>query len=152
MKRNNEDDRLIYQIFMAQQRLRTYIAGVLTKAGAKVTLVQAGILFLLEKEDGQTMTVLSQALAVENPTLTGLIDRLEKAGLVRRQASPKDRRAIKIYLTPGGLEEAKKVKPLIRKINQEIKSEFSSEGLIQFQGVLKGLARKFEKPGKGERA
>jgi DNA-binding MarR family transcriptional regulator len=139
------DDRLIHQIFMAQQKLRTYISQVLARAGARVTLIQAGILFLLEQEDGQTMTALSKALAVENPTLTGLIDRLEKVGFVRRQASPNDRRAIKIHITAGGLTEAKKVKPIVRKINREIKSGFSKEGLEAFQGILQGLARKLDK-------
>jgi DNA-binding MarR family transcriptional regulator len=151
-KKVKNDDRLIYQIFMAQQKLRTYIGQVLAKAGVRVTLIQAGILFLLEQEDGQTMTALSKALAVENPTLTGLIDRLEKAGFVRRQTSPDDRRAIKITMTPEGLKEGRKVKPLIRKINREIKSGISQEGLEVFQGILQGLARKFDKTEKGGKA
>jgi DNA-binding MarR family transcriptional regulator len=71
----------IYQLFMAQQKLRTYITNALHTEGIKVTLGQAGILFLLRKDNGQTMTELSKTLGVKNATLTGLIDRLQSLRL-----------------------------------------------------------------------
>jgi len=66
---------------MAQQKLRTYITNALLTEGIKVTLGQAGILFLLQRDDGQTMTALSKTLGVKNATLTGLIDRLQSLRL-----------------------------------------------------------------------
>ena len=50
------DDRLIYRLFMAQQNLRTYIRNALLARGVRVTIVQAGILFLLREEDGRSMS------------------------------------------------------------------------------------------------
>lgn len=143
------DDRLIYLVFMAQQKLRTYITNVLIAEGVKVTLVQAGILFLLQRHDGQTMTELSKALAVENPTLTGLIDRLERSAFVRRQAGSEDRRSFRIYLTPDGIKECERVKPVMKKINDEIKSGYSMEEIEVFKKVLQSLFKKFDKPEKG---
>jgi DNA-binding MarR family transcriptional regulator len=142
------DDRLIYLVFMAQQRLKTHITNVLLAEGIKVTLGQAGILFLLQQHDGQTMTELSKTLAVENPTLTGLIDRLERSAFVRRQAGSKDRRSFRIYITPDGVKECERVKPIIKKINDDIKSGYSKEEIEVFKGILQGLFKKFEKPEK----
>lgn len=139
------DDRLIYLVFMAQQKLKTYITNVLLDEGIKVTLGQAGILFLLEHQDGQTMTELSKTLAVENPTLTGLVDRLERSAFVRRQAGSEDRRSFKIYLTPDGIKECESVKPIIQRINNEIKSGFSKEKIEAFKYVLQGFFKKFDK-------
>ncbi|MBP1714548.1 MAG: transcriptional regulator, MarR family [Deltaproteobacteria bacterium] len=143
------DDRLIYLVFMAQQKLKTHITNVLLTDGIKVTLGQAGILFLLQHHDGQTMTGLSKALAVENPTLTGLIDRLERSGFVRRQAGSEDRRSFGIFLTPEGIKECEKVKPVIKKINNEMKVGFTREEIEVFKSVLQSLFKKFDKPEKG---
>jgi len=142
------DDRLIYLVFMAQQKMRTYITNALLAEGIKVTLVQAGILFILQDHNGRTMTELSQALAVENPTLTGLIDRLERSAFVVRKASPEDRRSFKIYLTPDGIKEGERVKPIISRINEEIKSGYSKEEIEVFKKVLQSLFQKFDKPEK----
>lgn len=140
------DDRLIYLVFMAQQKLKTHITNVLLAEGIKVTLGQAGILFLLQQHDGQTMTKLSKAMAVENPPLTGLIDRLERSAFVRRHAGSDDRRSFRIYLTPDGINECELVKPIIKKISDEMKARFTKEEIEVFKSVLRGLFKKFDKP------
>ena len=137
------DDRLIYQICMAQQKLQASINNTLITEGIKVTLGQAGILFLLRRDDGQTMTELSKALAVKNATLTGLIDRLERSAFVMRRASKNDRRSIRIYITPEGIEECDKAGPVIRRVNEKIKSGFSQEEIEVFKRVLKSVVQKF---------
>jgi DNA-binding MarR family transcriptional regulator len=139
-----DDDRLIYQIFMAQQKLQGSINNTLITQGIKVTLGQAGLLFLLQRDDGQTMTELSKALAVKNATLTGLIDRLERSAFVIRKASQKDRRSIRIYITSAGIEECDKAKPVIKRVNEEIKSGFSQEEIEVFKRVLHSVFQKFK--------
>jgi len=119
------DDRLIYLLFTAQQKLRTYLKKMMTKENVRVTTAQAGILFLLKQKDGRTMSELSQILSIDNSTITGLVDRLEKTGLVRRNASPHDRRASHVFINPQGIEEVDKAKRVIRRVNQEVKNGFS---------------------------
>lgn len=139
------DDRLIYLLFMAQQKMRTYINNALLEGDIKTTLSQTGILFLLGQEDGQSMTQLSNALDIDNSTLTGLIDRMERSRYVVRRPGDSDRRAFRISITPKGLEESNQARPLIRKINEEIKSGFSQEEIETFKRVLSGLLAKFGK-------
>jgi DNA-binding MarR family transcriptional regulator len=141
------DDRLIYLLFMAQQKLRTFINGVLLAGDVNTTLSQTGILFLLRQEDGQSMTQLSNALDIDNSTLTGLIDRMERSGYVVRSPGDSDRRAFRISITPQGLEESNRARPLIRRINEEIKSGFSQEEIETFKRVLGNLIEKFGKSG-----
>lgn len=55
---------------------------------------------------------ISQILQVTPPTVTQIINILEKDGLVERTVDPDDRRAVKIRLTPAGIkvtEEARKL-------------------------------------------
>lgn len=59
---------------------------------------------LLERPVG--MAELSDRLHIEKSTLTGLVDRAEKRGLVHRTPDPGDRRALRVALTPVGRDVA----------------------------------------------
>ncbi|PKN34122.1 MAG: hypothetical protein CVU61_10185 [Deltaproteobacteria bacterium HGW-Deltaproteobacteria-19] len=141
------DDRFIYLLFTAQQKLRNHLNTALTASGVKVTVAQSGILFLLKQKDGRTMTELSTILEVDNSTLTGLADRLERAGFIRRDANPGDRRSSNIYLQPAGLAEADKAKAVIRRVNQEVKAGFQQPDLDMFRRVLQSISMKFGRNG-----
>jgi DNA-binding MarR family transcriptional regulator len=138
------DDRLIYLLFTAQQKLRTYLKKKMTKENVRVTAAQAGILFLLKQKNGRTMGELSQILSIDNSTITGLVDRLEKTGLVRRDASPHDRRASHVFINSQGLDEVDKAKRVIRAVNQEIKNGFSAADLESFNRILRSFFHKFD--------
>lgn len=143
--RTPQDDRLIYQVFMAQQKLRIYLKSALLAEGVKVTPTQTGILFLLKRKNGMTMTELSQVLAADNSTMTGLVDRLEKSGFVVREASPTDRRALLVRITQEGIDEIDRAQPIIKRVNEEISSGFSEGEIAAFKKVLNSFFQKFNK-------
>src|SRR5262249_7321073 len=58
--------------------------------------VQANILAILWQEGSLLIGELQAELALGSSTLTGAIDRMERAGLVKRTAVPGDRRAVRI--------------------------------------------------------
>ena len=58
---------------------------------------------------GLTAAELSAAVGARSSTLTGILDRLERRELVRRQAHPKDRRSYQVVLTAAGGEVAAEV-------------------------------------------
>lgn len=68
-----------------------------------LTPPQFSVLAFLWKEDGQSQTALSQKTLIDRTTIGGLVDRLEKLGLVKRQPHPEDRRAYRICLTQRGM-------------------------------------------------
>jgi DNA-binding MarR family transcriptional regulator len=133
------DDRLIFLLSKAHNKLQNHLKGQLAAAGLRITVVQAGILFLLKQRDGQTMTELSQALSTDNSAVTGLADRLERLGLIVRKMSPNDRRAYLIHITSDGLEEIRKAKAVIRRVNEEIKEGFTPEEINAFGRVLTSI-------------
>jgi DNA-binding MarR family transcriptional regulator len=137
------DDRLIYLVFTAQQKLKTYLNNTLSSEGVTVTPAQAAILFLLREKDGQSMSELSQVLSMDNSTVTGLVDRLQRSGLVTRRANPDDRRISLIRITPQGVEEIKKAKPVITRVNERIKAGLSEREINTFKGILNSFFEKF---------
>jgi DNA-binding MarR family transcriptional regulator len=141
----SDDDRFIYLVFTAQQRLRNYLKQALAKEGIKITPAQTGILALLLENNGRTMTELSQALSIDNSTITGLVDRLENAGFLKRQPKAEDRRISLIYITPEGDRETRKAIITLQEVNKEITSGFSTDEIEAFTRVLKSFFTKFNR-------
>ena len=69
-------------------------------AGIEITIEQWSVLYHLWKEDGQSQQQLCDATFRDKPSITRLVDNLEKLGLVKRTANKNDRRINKICLTP----------------------------------------------------
>ncbi|MBJ6799279.1 MarR family winged helix-turn-helix transcriptional regulator [Geomonas propionica] len=67
-----------------------------------LTPQQFGLLGFLWREDGLSQSLLSAKSQIDRTTMGGLIDRLEKEGLVVRKTDPVDRRAYRICLTDKG--------------------------------------------------
>ena len=70
------------------------------QAGIEITIEQWSVLYHLWKEDGQSQQQLCDATFRDKPSITRLVDNLEKLGLVKRTSSKNDRRINKICLTP----------------------------------------------------
>lgn len=71
----------------------------------QLTLVWYDALVHLEDAtDGLSMTELANRILASKSGLTRVIDRMEAAGLVRRERPPEDRRVVKVLVTPKGHE------------------------------------------------
>ena len=137
------EDRLIFLISKVYQKLIVNLQKAFSDAHLEVTPIQAMVLFLLQKRDGASLTELSQGLMLENPTVTGLTDRLEKLGYVKRADHPNDRRVYLIHLTKKGDAVAKRALPIVKKLNEQIKEGYSGKEIEDFKKVLIGAFKKF---------
>ena len=63
---------------------------------------QETVLKVLAESDGQTMSQLAAALAVQPPTVTKMVTRLSAQGFLRRSASETDGRLARVFLTEEG--------------------------------------------------
>ena len=68
-------------------------------AGVNLTIEQWSVLYQLWKEDGKSQQELCTATFRDKPSITRLIDNLEKLNLVKRVSDEKDRRINKVFLT-----------------------------------------------------
>jgi MarR family 2-MHQ and catechol resistance regulon transcriptional repressor len=76
------------------------IAGMLSGEG--LTQPQFHVLRIAAKSGGTSIREISDEMLVTPANMTGIIDRLESRGLIRREARKGDRRAKIIGLTPKG--------------------------------------------------
>ncbi len=73
-------------------------------AGLRITIEQWSVLYHLWKQDGMSQQELCHATFRDKPSITRLVDNLEKLQLVKRVASEEDRRINRICLTKTGLK------------------------------------------------
>ncbi|MET3117593.1 MarR family transcriptional regulator for hemolysin [Undibacterium sp. GrIS 1.8] len=86
-----------------------------------------------------SQTELANLLAVEDPTMVAMIDRLVKAGLVNRVPSQTDRRVKQVVLTDAGNEIYLKVKAEADAFRAEFLSKIDQEKLIAATELLEAL-------------
>jgi DNA-binding MarR family transcriptional regulator len=102
-----------------------------------------GILFLLKQRDARPMNELGRLLDIDNSAITGLVDRMERQGLVRRTPNPEDRRQSLIAITGQGMDEAARAARVARKTNEAIREGFSPEEIEVFKRILSAFFDKF---------
>ena len=70
------------------------------------------LVHLEDAADGLSMTEFANRILTSKSGLTRVVDRMEAAGLVRRERPPEDRRVVKVLITPAGrktLQDARAV-------------------------------------------
>jgi DNA-binding MarR family transcriptional regulator len=91
-----------------------------------ITATQYVILAHLAKKDGLSQTQLGSTLYFDNPTVTGVIDRMERDGLVERRRAPKDRRVINIFLSAKATGILSEINSIAEEVNDRALAAYSA--------------------------
>jgi MarR family transcriptional regulator, organic hydroperoxide resistance regulator len=89
---------LLFRLFVSQRGRVPQVASEF-----ELSPMQAHVLRLLEPEEPLPMRTLARKLCCDASNVTGIVDRLEERGLVRRAAAPGDRRVKMLVVTDRGL-------------------------------------------------
>lgn len=142
--RNNEAAagrrRLIYLLSVAQRRLQRWMAA---QPGNEVTPAQAGLLFILGKQDGVLIGEAGAALDLGPAGITGLVDRSAAAKLVERRADREDGRAWRVWLTPKGRTALAQAKAGTAAVNAALTDGFTSAEIDIVARWLTSIQHKF---------
>jgi len=91
---------VVRELVRAYQAFRSYSDTHIRQLG--LTSSQFDVIATLGNTPGMTFNKLAEKTLTTKGELTGIIDRLEKKGLVRREVPPEDRRSFLAVLTPAG--------------------------------------------------
>lgn len=106
--------------------------------GYDLTPRQFGLLGFLWQQDGLSQAELSAKSQIDRTTMGGVIDRLEKEGLVMRCSHPEDRRAYRICLT----EKGRALEPVLTPLAAKAQENFVARLTAEEQETLKQLLDK----------
>ena len=102
-----------------------------------LTPAQASILIYLEAADHPVnQRELEYYFKLSNPTVTGLMKRMESKGFINRVANPEDGRSKYIELTPKALEVSSSVRSNLLALESHMMQDLSSEEEAVFHELL----------------
>ncbi len=112
-----------------------------------VTPVQYGLLRVLAERDGQNGAELGERLQLDSATITGLLDRLERAGLIERRADDQDRRVNRIFATAQSCAIQPALDQAMDELNAAFLVDFGPDEAVRLRGQLARLGKVADRPG-----
>lgn len=130
--RSTADVRLVPALLSISKSTRVLVALKLKKLGFYNG--QDELLFALDETAPTIVSHLAEEIAVRPSTVSKMLDRLIKAGMVERKVDVRDGRRIMVQITPAGLEarvrlqalrdelEAELIAPLVQNVDESIEA------------------------------
>ncbi|MGE5334885.1 MAG: MarR family winged helix-turn-helix transcriptional regulator [Nitrososphaerota archaeon] len=132
------EDCLSFYLGKAYQRVTQSAKQRLAAYG--VTPVQYAVLKVLWERDNQSGAEIGERLVLDSATMTGLLDRLEHAGLVTRQAHATDRRVNRVVLTERGRELQEPLDREMDQLNQDFLGRLPPDERKYLRKLLTAIA------------
>jgi DNA-binding MarR family transcriptional regulator len=118
----------------ASRQITMYLEDQTRELG--VSPIEGHVLTYLRKYAPAPVGELVRVFGLKQSTLTSLLDRLERAGLVRRAPNPADRRSFLIHLTDRGRELTTRLNRLLEKLEDDIRTRLHRAEAQGFHAVM----------------
>ncbi|WP_409276586.1 MarR family winged helix-turn-helix transcriptional regulator [Pseudomonas defluvii] len=138
----SHDRRYIFLLNTAQKSLRRHMEQYVERRNG-ISMVQAGALFVLLKQDGALSGDLASALDIAPSAMTGLADRMLRAGLIERRTDPTDKRINRLWLTEQGREAAACAQAELGPLNSTLSDGFSEVEMAVVSRWLTAVQQRF---------
>jgi DNA-binding MarR family transcriptional regulator len=136
------EDEVIIALRRITRAIDLHSRGLLHECG--MTVPQLAALRAAGRLQPVAISMLARAIHVSQATLTGILDRLERRGLVRRVRSGTDRRSIVVELTTEGMELLQSAPSLLQERFRRKLSELQEWERTQMLSTLQRIASMME--------
>ena len=103
---------------------------------AELTPRQLAILIAVAEHEGNSQMVLVERTGVDRSTLSDLVARLQRKGLLQRRRTKEDSRAYAVSLTPAGRRVLQKAEPVARRVDQRLLQSLPEKQRQRFLDAL----------------
>jgi DNA-binding MarR family transcriptional regulator len=129
------EETLTYALIIAMKTKRNRMAAAMAPLGVHVG--QEFLLNALWREDGLTQSELIARLGVEPPTVTKTVQRLERAGFLRRSPDSDRPRVSRVWLTDAGKALREPIERIWAEMDEELMNGFAPEERALLTRVLR---------------
>ena len=127
-----------YLLTTAQHSVFQYLNGKLSEYD--VTPSQYGVLSCLWQREFATPKQISEILCLETSTISGVLDRMQKKGLIDRVINRDDRREARVVPTEKGKALQEPISKIIDEVNEEVLKCFTEEEVALLKNQLRIIA------------
>lgn len=127
-----------YLLTTAQHSVFQYLNGKLSEYD--VTPSQYGVLSCLWQREFATPKQISEILCLETSTISGVLDRMQKKGLIDRVINRDDRREVRVVPTEKGKALEEPISKIIDEVNEEVLKCFTQEEVAVLKNQLRVIA------------
>jgi len=121
------------------QRIRSITYRAFNEHGLEITPEQWIVLARLWQRDRRTVSELSESTLRDKPTMSRILDSMEKSGLLTRSVAREDARTRIVELTREGKALRKKLVPVAKSIVQRLEAGVPEEDLLSTRRTLRRL-------------
>lgn len=100
-----------------------------------------GYVLINVHKDGIPVTKIAPLMGIEPTSLSRLLKTMEEKDLIYREKDLEDKRVVKLFLTPRGLELKKTSKKLVLDYNRTINEQISQEDMEVFFSVMNRIRK-----------
>jgi DNA-binding MarR family transcriptional regulator len=94
------------------------------------------ILFALFEKDGRSIKQIAERVQLAAPTLTGLLDRMEQAGLLERRRDSDDGRVVRVHLTALGRSLEPRCRSAVQMIGAVLENGMGAGDVVRARRIL----------------
>ena len=125
-------------LFIPYRYLENAVLSRLREHGHDIPVNQARVFQRIDPE-GARMSELAETAQLTKQTLTSIVDQLERAGYVRREADPADARARIVRIAPRGQEAIELAAPAVAEVEAEWERRLGKKRTRQLRSLLAEL-------------
>lgn len=104
-----------------------------------LTVTQLRLLGHLYEQEGRGNAELAELLYVTRPSVSALLERLERGGFIRREISPVDRRGIRIFLEERGREATMTLRKELQEYCLQLMEDLPDSDVAEISAALDKL-------------
>ena len=116
------------------------VSNTYNQVAAGFGITQAiGYMLINIEADGTAVSALAALLGVKATSLSRMLNNMEDSGLIYRETSEGDKRSVKVYLTPFGIEKRKLARDVVISFNEYLNERLSVREREQLISTLEKI-------------
>ncbi len=131
------DDYLLYLLARGSHAVSGEFHAKLRKAGVSVPVWR--VLATLSGSPGETVTGLAESCLLQQPTMTKLLDRMVRDGIVKRMPDQRDRRVVRIQMLPRGEHMVKDLLVAAKQHEADLLARFPMIDQLKLKELLRAM-------------
>jgi DNA-binding MarR family transcriptional regulator len=130
------NESLGFWLYRSHSQVSAGLRQTFQDAGYDLTPEQWAVLFRIQEQEGINQIHLGEKTFKDRHNITRILKQLDKRGYIEKRNDENDKRAHRIYLSPGGRSLYEKIKPLVLQHRKRICKGFTANDLQNIRKYL----------------